>query len=50
MRYVIVSLQLKVPVILFDFHNCEHLAAHAHQVDEIRHGIAWLYFKARAVL
>ena len=34
------------PVILFDFYNCEHLTAHAEQVDEIRRGIAWLYFKA----
>ena len=34
------------PVVLFDFHNSEHLAAHAHQVDEIRPGTSWFYFKA----
>ncbi|MTI42262.1 aminopeptidase P family protein [Roseibium hamelinense] len=34
------------PVVLFDFHNCEHLAAHADLVDEVRHGVAWFYFEA----
>lgn len=34
------------PVVLFDFHNCEHLAAHADLVDEIRHGVPWFYFES----
>ena len=32
------------PVILFDFHNCEHLSAHLDLIDEIRPGQAWYYF------
>ncbi len=34
------------PVILWDFHNCEHLSWHLELVDEIRHGKAWFYYEA----
>ena len=34
------------PVILWDFHNCEHLSWHLDCVDEIRHGTAWHYYEA----
>ncbi|WP_269585667.1 M24 family metallopeptidase [Roseibium sp. Sym1] len=43
-RYTFVALD--GPVIAFDFHNCEHLAAHNFLVDEIRHGVPWFYFEA----
>ncbi len=32
------------PVILFDFHNCEHLSAHLDLIDEVRPAVAWYYF------
>jgi Xaa-Pro dipeptidase len=34
------------PVILFEFHNCEHLSDHTGVVDEIRSCTAWFYFEA----
>ena len=34
------------PVILWDFHHCEHLSRHIDTVDEIRHGTAWYYYLA----
>lgn len=34
------------PVILFEFHNCEHLSEHTGMVDEIRSCTAWFYFEA----
>jgi hypothetical protein len=34
------------PVILWDFHHCEHLSWHLELVDEIRHGKAWFYYEA----
>jgi Xaa-Pro aminopeptidase len=34
------------PVILWDFHNCEHLSWHLECIDEIRHGTAWHYYEA----
>jgi Xaa-Pro aminopeptidase len=34
------------PVILWDFHNCEHLSQHLPLIDEIRHGTAWHYYEA----
>ncbi len=34
------------PVILWDFHNCEHLSWHLDCVDEIRHGTHWFYYEA----
>ena len=43
-RYAFVATQ--GPVILWDFHNCEHLSAHLELVDEIRHGKAWFYYEA----
>ncbi len=34
------------PVVVFDFHNCEHLSAGLETVDEVRPAIAWYYFGA----
>jgi Xaa-Pro aminopeptidase len=34
------------PVILWDFHHCEHLSQHLELIDEIRHGKAWFYYEA----
>ncbi len=34
------------PIILYDFHNCEHLSDHSEVVDEVHSGIAWFYFEA----
>ncbi len=34
------------PVVVFDFHNCEHLSAGLETVDEVRPAIAWHYFGA----
>ena len=34
------------PVILFDFHNCEHLSAHLDLINEVRPAQAWYYFGA----
>lgn len=33
------------PVVLFEFHNCEHLSDHTGVVDEIRGCTAWFYFE-----
>ncbi len=43
-RYAFVATE--GPVILWDFHNCEHLSWHLELIDEIRHGTAWFYFEA----
>ena len=43
-RYAFVATE--GPVILWDFHNCEHLSWHLDCVDEIRHGTAWHYYEA----
>ena len=43
-RYAFVAAE--GPVILFDFHNCEHLSWHLDCLDEIRHGSAWFYYEA----
>ncbi len=40
-RYVWVSADR---LVLWDFHNCEHLSYHLDLVDEIRHGTSWFYF------
>ena len=32
------------PVVLFDFHNCEHLSADFELVDEVRNEVPWFYF------
>ena len=32
------------PVILFDYHNCEHLSDFSGAVDEVRPGTSWFYF------
>lgn len=34
------------PVILWEFHNCEHLAAQLDTIDEIRLAVNWAYFGA----
>ena len=45
-RYAFVATE--GPVILWDFHNCEHLSWHLDLIDEIRHGKAWFYYEAGA--
>lgn len=32
------------PVILFDYHNCQHLSDFSSSVDEVRPGTSWFYF------
>jgi Xaa-Pro dipeptidase len=34
------------PVIVFDFHGCDHLSAHLDLVDEVRPGRGWYFFKS----
>ncbi len=34
------------PVVLFDFHRCEHLSAGIETVDEVRPALCWFYFSA----
>lgn len=34
------------PVVLFDFHGCNHLSAHIPLVDEVRHGASFFYFES----
>jgi Xaa-Pro aminopeptidase len=41
-RYVYIATD--GPMILFDFHNCEHLSIHLDLVDETRPATAWYYF------
>lgn len=41
-RYAFVATE--GPVVLFDFHNCEHLSAHSETVDEVRQAVSWSYF------
>lgn len=43
-RYAFVATE--GPVILWDFHHCEHLSQHLELIDEIRHGTAWFYYEA----
>ncbi len=43
-RYVFVPAD--GPVVLFDFHNCEHLSNGLGTVDEVRHGTGVFYFCA----
>lgn len=43
-RYAFVATE--GPVILWDFHHCEHLSQHLDLIDEIRHGKAWFYYEA----
>ncbi len=43
-RYVYVATD--GPVVLWDFHHCEHLSGHSNVVDEVRHGTPWFYFEA----
>lgn len=34
------------PVVIFDFHNCEHLSEDIEVIDEVRSAISWFYFEA----
>ena len=34
------------PVVLFDFHNCEHLSQGLETIDEVRTTCSWFYFGA----
>ena len=34
------------PVVVFDFHNCEHLSAGIETVTEVRPAVSWYYFGA----
>lgn len=34
------------PVVLFDFHNCEHLSDNLETIDEVRHACGWYFFSA----
>ncbi len=43
-RYALVFAQ--GPVILWEFHNCEHLHTDNQQIDEIRTAVNWSYFGA----
>lgn len=43
-RYVFVP--LSGPVVLFEFHNCEHISAGIEVVDEVRPATTWTFFKA----
>ena len=38
------------PVIVFDYHQCEHLSAHNPLIDEVRPAQSWFYFSAGAGL
>ena len=33
-------------MVLWDFHNCEHLSAHLPRVREVRHGASFFYFES----
>lgn len=43
-RYVYIATD--GPVVMFDFHNCEHLSDHLSLVDETRPATGWSYFGA----
>jgi Xaa-Pro dipeptidase len=43
-RYAFVATE--GPVIVFDFHGCDHLSDHLELVDEVRHAQGWFYFKS----
>lgn len=34
------------PVVLFDYHNCDHLSEELETIDEIRRSISWYFFTA----
>ena len=34
------------PVVVFDYHQCEHLSSHNPLIDEVRSAIPWFYFSA----
>ncbi|MGI9298038.1 MAG: M24 family metallopeptidase [Gammaproteobacteria bacterium] len=38
------------PLIVFDYHDCEHLSAHNRLIDEVRPAISWFYFSSGAGL
>lgn len=43
-RYAFVATE--GPVVLWDFHNCEHLSGHLDAVDEVRRATSWSYYEA----
>ena len=38
------------PVIVFDYHDCEHLSAHNALIDEVRPAMSWFYFSSGGAL
>ncbi|WP_299618106.1 Xaa-Pro peptidase family protein, partial [Pelagibius sp.] len=34
------------PVVVFDFHNCEHLSDGIEVIDEVRPAVSWFYFES----
>lgn len=36
---------LEGPVVLWDFHSCDHLTAHLPLISEVRHGASFFYFE-----
>lgn len=34
------------PVIVFDYHDCEHLSSHNPLINEVRHAHSWFYFSS----
>lgn len=38
------------PLIVFDYHDCEHLSAHNKLIDEVRPATSWFYFSSGAGL
>ena len=34
------------PVVIFDFHNCEHLSEGIEVIDEVRPAVSWFYFES----
>ena len=38
------------PMVVFDYHNCEHLSAHNPLINEVRPANSWFYFSAGAGL
>lgn len=42
-RYCFVSAD---KMVIFDYHNCEHLSAHNPAIDEVRPAMSWFYFSS----
>ena len=43
-RYCVVAAD--GPMIVFDYHQCEHLSAHNPLIDEVRPAVSWFYFSS----